>query len=174
MIVELGIGYLLFKKLKGNGYQSDEETLPPVAIAPDLPQFRVEMVAHFEPDHIYRLEGLSGMVYKDPMTGEQMGEWTYESWGYIIGNADATGFLSASASVGGTVTFILNGIEYENVLVFSSQEDAEAELEPSTPSPDDPQKQPEDGGSTDTGGSGYLQPDYGLGGGMGSYVGGSW
>jgi hypothetical protein len=163
------------------GGRSDDDTdeeqpfQPPVAVMPTLPSYNLEPV--WESDDgtvcIFIIQMLRGMVYEDPMTGERTGEWYYEDSGFVIGNCEGTAFVRASASVGGTMTFEIDNIQYENVIVYATLEGAILEVEDDedeSDDPTDPQKEPEDDGSDNGGGfSMPTRPDFGLGGG-GSYA----
>ena len=161
------------------GGRSDDDTdeeqpfQPPVAVMPTLPSYNLEPV--WESDDgtvcIFIIQMLRGMVYEDPMTGERTGEWYYEDSGYIIGNCEGTAFVRASASVGGTMTFEIDNVQYENVIVYATLDGAILEVEDEEegePSPTDPQKEPEEP-TKPTLPSLPTRPDYGLGGG-GSYA----
>ena len=157
----------------GGRSDEDDSSQPPIPVMPTLPSYNLEKVWANDDETvcIYIIQMLNGMVYEDPETGERSGDWYYVDSGYVIGNCTATAFVRASASVGGTMTFEIDGVEYENVLVYATLDGAilEVEDDEEEPSPDDPQKQPD---SDDNGGSDgipYIPPSSGLGGGYSAF-----
>jgi len=161
----------------------DEDATPATPDAPEAPQqppkplpvegddYRVEMVAQGEQNQIQLLQARYGVMYDDGSGG-----YTWQDSGYLRGNL-ADGFVRASASVGGTITFTINDRKYESVLVYSSEEAALKADEIPEDDGSGPQKQPED--DEDEGGRPTFptRPPTGLpgfGGGMGSYFGGGY
>jgi hypothetical protein len=155
------------KKPDTSGRSGDEPSLPPKPLPVEGDDYRVEMVAQGEQNEIQLLESRRGILYDDGS-----GSQTWESSGYLRGNL-ADGFVRASASVGGTITFTINDRKYENVLVYSSEEAALKADEKEEPKPDDPQKQPEEEDEP-TQPSLPTRPDFGggLGGGYTPFGGG--
>ncbi len=155
----------------GGRDDEDDSSQPPVAIAPTLPPYNLEPVWANDDDTvcIYIFQMLQGMVYEDPATGERTGEHFYVDSGYVIGNCIPNAFVRASASVGGTMTFTIDEVQYENVIIYATLEGAILEVEDDEEdSPDDPQQEPEDDGN-DTAPSFPSRPDFGFGGGTSAF-----
>lgn len=153
-----------------NDGSQDAPTLPPKPLPDEGETYRVEEVAKGDQNNIYRLEARYGVKYDDGSGG-----YTWQSMGFIRGDYP-TGFVMASASVGGTTTFRIGETLYENVIVYKTEQEAIDADKKKEPKPTDPQKQPED---DEEEGQPTLptlpkQPDYGLGGGVGSYFGGGY
>lgn len=183
-IIVLGGLYWLYKdgEKKGDGGGGDakpedtpsEPINPPKPVTPEGDNYRVKEVAKGDQNNIYLLESRYGVLYDDGSGG-----YTWQQTGYIRGDFP-TGFVMAPSGIGGTYTFRINEILYENVIVYATEQEAIDADKKEEPKPDDPQKQPEDDDSDDGGGGLPLQPDYGggLGGGglgsAGSYFGGGY
>lgn len=142
---------------------ADEPAQPPKPVMPTGDDYRVEEVAKGDQNNIYLLESRRGVLYDDGSGG-----YSWEKSGYIRGDFPV-GFVMAPTSVGGSMTFTINDMTYENVLVYKSQEDAIAADKKEEPKPDDPQKQPDADDDADDSGSLPLKPPTGLPG-----MGGSW
>jgi len=136
MIVELGVlGGLwwLSKDERGEGSTDEKEAAPepPKPLPPVGDDYRVVEVGKGDKNNIYELESRSGVLYDDG-SGEQV----WSSAGFIRGDFP-TGFVSGSA---GGITFEINEMVYENVVQYSTKEDAiEADKDKET-TPDSPVK----------------------------------
>ena len=141
---------------------------PPKALEPQGDDYRVEKVGAGDQNNIYLLEGRRGVLYDDGSGG-----YSWESMGYIRGDFPS-GFTRAPTSLGGTISFEINEVYYENVLVYATEQEAIDADKKEEPSPTDPQKQPEDDDSTPTQPSLPTRPDFGggLGGGYTPFGGG--
>jgi len=146
MIQAVGLGlvaYLLFRKDKKD--KKEPMTPPPQAVPTGEDSWRVTFIESGEDGNgIYELESASGLVYED---GRDERQWS--NAGYITG-AEGVGYLSAPSDIGGTVTFEIEGMLYENVLVYSTLDkarDATALPDESDPNqPAKPEEPEEDGG----------------------------
>lgn len=152
-----------------NGGSTDAPTPPPKPLPVQGDDYRVEEVAKGDQNNIYLLESRRGVLYDDGSGG-----YSWEQSGYIRGDFP-TGFVMASASVGGTITFEINETLYKNVIVYKTEQEAIDADKKEEPKPTDPQKQPDD----EEEGKPTLptlpkRPDLGLGGGVGSYFGGGY
>lgn len=152
------------------------ESTPPTTDTPEAPQeppkplpvegddYRVELVATGEQNEIQLLESRRGVLYDDGS-----GSQTWEPSGYIRGNL-TDGFVRASASVGGTMTFTIKGRTYEDTLIYKTIQDAQTADEIPEDDPSGPQKQPEpEDDDTDNGGGLNIPPGFGGGLGGGNY-----
>jgi hypothetical protein len=150
-----------------NGGSTDAPTPPPKPLPVEGDDYRVEEVAKGDQNNIYLLESRRGVLYDDGSGG-----YSWEQSGYIRGDFP-TGFVMAPTGLGGTITFEINETLYENVIVYKTEQEAIDADKKEEPKPDDPQKQP-DGEEKPTLPSLPTRPDYGLGGGVGSYFGGGY
>jgi hypothetical protein len=150
-----------------NGGSTDAPTPPPKPLPVEGDDYRVEEVAKGDQNNIYLLESRRGVLYDDGSGG-----YSWEQSGYIRGDFP-TGFVMAPTGLGGTITFEINETLYENVIVYKTEQEAIDADKKEEPKPDDPQKQP-DGEEKPTLPSLPKRPDYGLGGGVGSYFGGGY
>jgi hypothetical protein len=104
-------------------FEPQEEYLPPQPVSPDTvgkPLFYIEAV-HTGSDGriVYCLYQLSGGIYEEPVTGEIFDESSYEKVGHIIGDPSGTSFLTESK---GGYDFVLDGVEYVNVSIFTKSQ----------------------------------------------------
>ena len=140
MIVELtvlGGLWWLSRDERGEGSTDEKEaapdapTPPPQAVPTGEDSYRVEKVGSGDKNNIYLLQTRFGVLYDD---GRDTRQW--EDTGFIRGDFP-TGFVSGSA---GGISFEINEIYYENVVLYSTKEDAiEADKDKET-TPDSPMK----------------------------------
>ena len=162
--------YRILRDKKPAPQVGDPDYEPPTNITPEGDDYRVSFVQDgVDKDYIWLLEQRTGALYSDGS-----GEIVFVDVGYIIGNQDGTGFTSAPTNVGGTITFDIGENRYSNVLVYADLEDAIAETTEEEAQPDDPVKPPEEPELPPTLPDFPERPDFGLGGGMGSFVGGGY
>ena len=142
---------------------------PPESLAPDAlgtPLFYIEQVQASEDGLmvVYCLYQLEGAAYMMP-DGSIEDSTEYLKVGFIIGNASGSSFVSQSR---GGYDFILDGIEFVNVTIYTKSEAiakiSEEESDPSGPQKPEPSPEytPEPA----------YKPDYSLGLGGGSRYGG--
>lgn len=110
LLALLGLGYLASRKEKKE--KKDRKPAPkPLPVEGD--DYRVEFVETGENGQgIYLLQSRRGVLYDDGSGG-----YSWEDSGYIIGE-EGVGYRSAPKSIGGTMTFEIAGVLYENVLVY--------------------------------------------------------
>lgn len=140
MIAEIIVigGLYWFYKDKEGAKPEDSPTEPmnppPKPLPVEGDDYRVEEVAKGDQSNIYLLQSRRGVLYDDGS-----GEYTWEDSGYLRGDFP-TGFVTASSSVGGTISFEISEVYYENVIVYATQEAAIEADKKEEPSPDAPVK----------------------------------
>ena len=140
-LVGLGAVYWALKD-KGATTPPATPNNPPQAVPTDEDSYRVEKVGAGDQNNIYLIQMRSGVLYDD---GRDTRQWSDS--GFIRGDFP-TGFVSASARVGGTISFEINEIYYENVIVYKTKEDAieadkDKETTPDSPvKPEEPKEEP--------------------------------
>lgn len=155
----LGIGWLIANRDKNETSGRSEEPSepsepsgPPRPVTPTGDDYRVELVATGEQNNIYLLQTRRGVLYDDGSGG-----YSWEDTGFLRGDFP-NGFVMGSASVGGTITFTINSIRYQNVVVYSSKQSAlDDDIIPED-DPSGPQQQPEDDEDDDSGDLPSLPP----------------
>ena len=105
---------------------------PPKALEPQGDGIRFEEAGQGDGGVISLLQRRYGLMYDDGSGG-----YTWRDSGYVRGSP-ATGFVSASASVGGTSTFTIDGTKYKHVLVYQTLADAIKADEKEEVDPNDP------------------------------------
>jgi hypothetical protein len=156
-LIILGVFFKAFVNNKDGAKEDDKQ--PPKPLTPEGDDWMIEFEeTGADGSTIWCLYQRIGVLYDD---GSGSQEWV--KVGFIVGNADGTGFLSASSSVGGSITFTIAGTTYKNVLIYADIEAARDATKEEEPSPDSPVK-PEEPEEPPSLPPLPVQPDYGLGG----------
>ncbi len=166
-VIGLGAIYLALRDGEKKGATAPNDPVaPPQAVPTPGDDIRLSTAGQGDGGVISKLERRSGQTYDD---GSNTLAWS--DAGYVRGSV-ATGFVRANTRVSGSDTFTIDGVKYENVLVYSSLEAAIEADKKEEPKPDDPVKPPEE--EEPPAPTFPTQPSLpGFGGGQSSYFGGA-
>ena len=119
-----------------------DPTGPPREVVPDVsPQARLTRMRQVHDSYVWKYETKVGRA----------GDMTYSLRGFVIGNADGTGFNTQSGQAGSD-SFDWNGERYTRVSVWPTEEEAAANVTIPDFAPD-----PYEGGGYGFGGGGFGQ-----------------